>query len=123
MSQSFKSGDTLLTANSDFFLDGDFIYDPEDCDWVNAADCVWKGPDFLSCRTVLKPFYAEEDHLKSFFTATLKIGNATLETIIKELRFRRDSDQKADGQLEFCGKAYAYLESNAHSDEAWMNLR
>lgn len=123
MSQGLRGDDNLLMSISDFFSESPCLYNPQHCTWVTSQNCVWKGPDFLSSKTVLGRSYANEDHLEDFFKTILGIGSATVETIIEELCFQRAKNDVSTEQLELCRKAYAYIDSHTHSDKDCENLR
>lgn len=53
---------------------------------MTSADCVWRGPHFLSAKAVLHGIYGENANASSFFNTFLQLPDAEYMDIVDELR-------------------------------------
>ncbi|KIN03398.1 hypothetical protein OIDMADRAFT_117507 [Oidiodendron maius Zn] len=60
--------------------------------WVNLADCIWDGPCCLKKTPRLRHYYPQYELL---FAQNLKLGNATLKTLVAETKQIESADSLA----------------------------
>ncbi|KIW28150.1 uncharacterized protein PV07_07832 [Cladophialophora immunda] len=62
------------------------ICNPTDTsDWRFSRDCVWDGPDFLTCKLPLKCHYENSTEMEILFSKYMKLGNADWKDVASEL--------------------------------------
>jgi hypothetical protein len=92
---------------------------------VAAKNCVWHGPKFLSCVSVLETHYSGDDSLKHFFQEILDVQDSTIETVLSELKLLSDTVPSNDNDDVLCQtyKAYTYLDAHSESNESLKQIR
>ena len=63
--------------------------------WLTSAQCVWKGPPGLRCRTSIESLY---HGLERFFCGALGVKNATLDMVLDDLADLAGKTSKHDIQ-------------------------
>jgi hypothetical protein len=81
---------SLLTSYRNEFLKQELVFIPSSSSsesgrgsWIPLRKCIWEGPPGLRSCHALKDIYP---HCKKLFTDTLRIPDADINTIIKEMR-------------------------------------
>ncbi|KAI8721773.1 hypothetical protein NCS52_00319800 [Fusarium sp. LHS14.1] len=99
--QSFFKANSLILVPS---------ADGRECDWVEPADCLWKGPACLESRYPLrarmKSFLAEFASLPNLFVDILQIPDCDYSHIMHELEYLSDD---GDVELEIASGLYKQL--------------
>jgi hypothetical protein len=114
-----------LTSSSELFDDDDgpCIWDEEKLDWVTRSECLFEGPAFISCKTVLDRTYDVEDGLlRSFFTSILGICSCGVDDVLLELDQRREGPDY-DMTLATTTDMYHYIHLNVRGDDEWERIR
>ncbi|EXJ92319.1 hypothetical protein A1O3_00869 [Capronia epimyces CBS 606.96] len=118
---SYKSSDKLKK----FFSEYPCICNPVDTsDWRLSADCVWDGPEFLTCKLPLKCHHEDSNDMKNFFATLLGLNNATYQDICQELQNIRwtNTSTSTDEIAQLVSQVYTEL-SKAGSEEEKSRLR
>jgi len=113
---TFDDNFRLLTLFSDFFGEGSCIYAGSKEMFLPSSSCIWSGPEFLQCTTVLEvEGYSGDPHVQHLFTKILEIGDWCITHIIEDLeQFRDDEETLSFDQAQ---QYYEYLEKNVEDAE------
>jgi hypothetical protein len=109
----------LIKCRRDFD-ENPWIWDGDCSCWITRSECLWDGPDFICCKTVLRPTYSNDTLLASFFSTMLDIPSSKIEDIFEEIEQRRSGKLK---HLSIMREIYTYLASTAKSDEDWQLIK
>ena len=92
---------------------------------MTAKNCVWHGPKFLSCVSVLEEHYSGDHSLKHFFQEILDVQDSTIDTVLKELEVLSDTVPSNDNDDILCRtyQAYAYLDAHSESNKSLTQIR
>lgn len=94
------------------------IWDPSSNVWRNLDQCVWESPIALHCRFVIASVY-DKATVSGLFDIHLQTASVTIECLIEELEYLRDSrGSETNAQLlATASKIYEHLTDMCESTE------
>jgi len=117
-------GINVANSSQNEFEKEALVWDSASNKWRTLDECVWKSPIPLICKFILTSKY-DESTISGLFHIHLKTGDVTIDFLIDELRFMKDSSSSAVGEtlIDRVSAIYALLKDMVDTTKNKQSLR
>jgi hypothetical protein len=117
-------GTNVANSSQEDFEEEALVWDPASSKWRTLDECVWKSRIPLMCKFVLTSKY-DESAISGLFHIHLKTGDVTIDFLIDELQFMKDTSSSEVGEtlIDRASAIYALLKEMIDIAEDKRSLR